>query len=276
MFSLTSLRVFAVAFTAWAGLSTASAGAVLPNRFQVQAFNSGGGFVHATASHGFITGNTKGGNTTPLTTLLNSGTSGQGDSAELRFPRNDKNLNQGSLPIEISASGMFSTAASFGDLDTAGQLVDLVDGTAVLPEQGQWQFLGDSDSASGANPFTSVSTGSTGDLDLNLADWETGTLSGDFVLALKAGNQYAVYAFQGLRDVTRFSYDFGAGDSEFHLGLSHAALYYGGTAAADFGSGDSLSGGAPILNPEPSSLAIFALAGVGMGGLVIRRRRQIH
>lgn len=195
----------------------------------------------ATAVHGFLVGNDTG-SEDPLLTLLNFGTS-TGQSATLVGPPEES--------IEISSTGMFSTSKTIGD-----PFVDLIDGSPVVRGD-NWVFRGKSDD----NPsftFESNPEETYGTLVLKVGDDGISPLSGNVVLSLKAGNQYAVYAFAGLIDVASFEF------KNLPKNLSHASLYT---------STPSPITGPPGAVPEPASLAIFGFGVLGLGIGQLRRRR---
>lgn len=207
----------------------------------MQAFDSGGvslGF--ATAAHGFFTKNDADGSGDPLLTLLNVGTS-TGETATLAP----------SQSIEISSTGMFSTAGTIGD-----PFVDLIAGSS-FQRSGIWEFLGKSDD----NPslaFASADGGNTGSLVLAGG---ISPLSGNVVVSLKAGSQYSVYAFANIKDVVSFEF------KNLPSGLSHASLYTSTPGPT--------TGGPPNPVPEPASLAIFGFGALCLGVGQLRRRRNV-
>ena len=245
---------------------------------QVTAVSEDGSERFADATHGFFIGNGSNGNQPSLAMLLNSGT-GKNEPV-LMF---EATGNKSDTSIYISETGMFSTTATFathpdGTPDLSSdpiQTVDSLQGTVVTRTQ-DWELVGEKSNIDPASyPFSSISlsSGNTqGELVLDGNGDHPVPLSGTYVLALKAANAYAVYAFQNLAGVTKFNFDFRADDSEFQWGLSNVELFYGGPS---INRGPSFDGSDPKTAPEPSSLAIFALVGIGMGWLVAGRRKNL-
>ena len=245
---------------------------------QVTAVSEDGSKRFADATHGFFIGNGSKGKQPSLAMLLNSGT--KKNEPVLMF---EATGNKSNTSIHISETGMFSTTATFatlpdGSLDLSSdpiQTVDSLQGTVVTRTQ-DWEMVGEKSNIDPASyPFSSISlsSGNTqGELVLDRNGDHAVPLSGTYVLALKAANAYAVYAFQNLSGVTQFNFDFRADDSEFKWGLSNVELFYGGPSS---NRGPSFDGSDPKTAPEPSSWAIFALAGIGMGWFTVRRRKNL-
>lgn len=261
------------------GQPTAAGTLYLSHVQQVTAVSEDGSQRFADATHGFFIGNGSEGNQPSLAMLLNSGT--EKNRPVLMF---EATGNKSNTSIHISETGMFSTTATFttlpdGSLDLSSdpiQTVDSLQGTVVSRTQ-DWEMVGEKSNIDPATyPFSSISLSAwntQGELVLDRNGDHAVPLSGNYVLALKAANAYAVYAFQNLVGVTKFNFDFRADDSEFKWGLSNVELFYGGPSTLQ---GTGFDGSDPKTAPEPSSLVIFAIAGIGMGGLIPRRRRQIH
>lgn len=179
------------------------------------------GGVSATAAFANIKGIDAASGGNPLTALLNDGGSGT--------------FYDNNAPFTISSTGMFST------------LADMTHGTTALGEL-TWTFLGKSDDASGG-PFTGNVSGATGTLTLDNA------VSGNVAISLKANNGFSVFAFQGLSNVTEFTFDTQSitkSNGRAGFGLSHASLWVS----------------TPV--PEPMTMAVL---GFGFVGLVGARRR---
>lgn len=123
--------------------------------------------------------------------------------------------------------------------DTLAELANLSAGT--------WTYIGKSDDA-GSGPFTSNPGGTSGTLTLDAP------YSGTFAVSLKSSNEFSLYVWEDVMNVSSFTFDLG--DTN---GLSHASLF----------TSDRVIPG-PI--PEPSTYALM-LAGLGAVGLVARRRR---
>ena len=260
------MRIFTIAVVACGALllggQRSQAGTLfLSNLNQVTAFAGNTAVGNADASHGFLSGNDLSPPT--LLDLLNN------SSAPIEVDMWDgPPANSSNLQVFISENGMFGSTATFSeDLSTIDSIADLASGQTVDSLQGvkiettqAWDLVGttnmEGNQAQGG-PFTSFVNQTSGTLILDV-DASYVPLFGTYVLALKAGGAYAVYAFQDLQGVTSFHFDFG---TTFGEDLSHASLYYGG--------------GHSSVVPEPSSWAIFGLAAIGMVWTVARRRNQL-
>jgi hypothetical protein len=126
---------------------------------------------------------------------------------------------------------------------------------AAISGWGSFSLIGSSDTAGTFGPFTSNPETTEGTLTFDSA------MDGPFVLALKAGNQFSLYFYDGSGDPIS-SIDFSTEGTNLNNqglpnALSHASLY----------------AGAPVPGiPEPETYALM-LAGLGIIGFVSRRRR---
>ena len=177
-------------------------------------------------------------------------------SASLAFP-------YGLTPTAPLCSAFAPVAATFnyssclGSFDQNNLNQDLTNALASFGA-GTLAFRGSSNDPGTFGPFTSNPTGVTGTLTFDAS------LSGPFVLILKAGNQFSMYYFANLTSTSSLVYDTkgtNLNSSGGANGLSHASLY-GGT----FGSSTNIV-------PEPSTYALMATGMIGLVGFA-RRRRQ--
>lgn len=173
-----------------------------------------------------------------------------------------KLLAIGSAAVALSAPALAENCANttFSALAAsacAGSFVGNLNGSAaeltVLGSSfpGSFSYAGSSNDAS-FGPFTADPSGATGGtLTFDSA------ISGQFVIGLKAANNYSFYLFNAASPLTSLSFDSTAGVALNAQGLpqnlSHATLYVGAV-------------------PEPETYALM-LAGLGVIGWVGRRRR---
>jgi hypothetical protein len=235
-FTVFSLFISAMAANASAGVIT-----------NVVAISGNGDRTTATSAIGFISGNDVFGPISggPLLGYLNSGT---GDS-ELVL------LGSPNVNFKISAEGMFA--------EPQGNPADFINKTDgdYITRSDDWSFVGKvgfDEPLEGT--FVSMITQPIGDtpglITLRLAsDGGVAPLGGTVAISLKAGNNYSVYAFQNLTNT--FAFEFSGLPSE----LGNVSLYV--IEGSDVG---------PVV-PEPSSLAIFGLGGLGLGVMGWRRRK---
>lgn len=130
---------------------------------------------------------------------------------------------------------------------------------------GQWSSLGTTDAGSSSGPFSNLSGANSGTLTFD------NPITGFFVVALKASNQFSLYLFNGgtagLSSVafttigTSVNSGNGKkskGNSITAQGLSHASLY-------DFNVPTTTT-------PEPGTLVLM-ITGFAVAGALARRRR---
>lgn len=144
-------------------------------------------------------------------------------------------------PSYVSCTGAFEGNTSNGTINYGGVDFDFIGKTGA--------------DGSGSGPF-----GAFG------ADYKSGVLTfdtpwtGTFVIGLKAGNDYSLYQFSSVAGVTQIFFDtlgVSVNPNGIGNGLSHVSLY----------------GGVPVPSvPEPETYALM-LAGLGIVGLRLRRRR---
>lgn len=120
---------------------------------------------------------------------------------------------------------------------------------------GSMSYLGTTDAGYTNGPFSSVPGTSTGILVLNAP------LTGNYVLSLKVANQFSLYYFAGLTNVTQIDYyTLGSAVNEKGVaqGLSHASLF-----------------GTPTRSvPEPGTVMLMLGGLLGLGA--VRHRRATN
>jgi len=223
--------------------ATASAGLIT----NAVAVSGDGSRTIATAAHGFIAGNDVFGNPPggPLLDYLNFGT---GDS-ELVL------LGSPNTKFKISSEGMF--------VEPQNNLADFINKTdgVFITRSAPWSFIGkvnfgDPTEGTFVSTITQPIGNDPGLISLRpKADSGVAPLGGTVAISIKAGNNYSVYAFQNLTNIRGFEF------SGLPADLSHVSLFV--IDGTDVG---------PVV-PEPSSLAIFGLGGLGLGLVGLRRRK---
>jgi hypothetical protein len=135
----------------------------------------------------------------------------------------------------------------------------LEDVAAEIASQG-WgtspTYLGTTDAGDSDEPFSHVGGGIIGFVTFH------SPLTGDYVLALKAANQFSLYYFAGLVNQSKIFYTtLGTAQNKKGIpqGLSHASLW---------------STGRTVSVPEPASAALLLTGLGGLGFVSIRRREQ--
>jgi hypothetical protein len=136
----------------------------------------------------------------------------------------------------------FACSGAWGGNDANQQADVLAELNNLLADT--WSLSGKSDDANNG-PFTGNPEAGSGTLTFDSA------MSGNFAIALKSGNQFSLYVWQGAVGVTEVGFDT-IGTSSGR-DLSHATLYVGTI-------------------PEPETYALM-LAGLGIVGFMARRRR---
>ena len=152
-------------------------------------------------------------------------------------------------PSFVSCSGAWEG----NNLGNAAKLAEVQ--AQILADFGSsYSLVGSSDGA-GSGPFISNPGGSSGTLTFDSA------VTGSFVVALKAANEFSLYLFNGgsagISSIDYSTLGVSVNRQGIPQGLSHATLYGGGTTP-------------PV--PEPETYALM-LAGLGAVALITRRRR---
>jgi hypothetical protein len=227
---------------------------------------NGSGVTGAAFYHGYIDGNDAEKDGQPLLGYLNSGTDGVNPLPLISFDSTKKNLKE----FTIASGGMFTKANP--DPQTSTPEYNYIEKSAqgvFFDADTQWTYRGKYETGTDQGTTEGFVDGSGGltiedagkektgviDVVVNNGGVETG-LSGDWVVSLKAGPEFSVFAFQGLVNVTQFSF------ANLPHGLSHVAIY----------QADSETPSPGPMVPEPTSLSIFCIAGL-MACARSRRRR---
>ncbi|HUG25996.1 PEP-CTERM sorting domain-containing protein [Piscinibacter sp.] len=163
-------------------------------------------------------------------------------------------METGFEPDALACSGAWEGNVTPQQADVEAQLA--LDFAPFVGAGADFSFVGKSDDADNG-PFTSNPMDTTGTLNFDVP------ITGFFAVALKAGDAFSVYLFDGgVAGLTSIDYST-LGVSVNQDGqaqdLSHATLISVGPFAA------------PI--PEPETYALM-LAGLGVVGFVARRRKR--
>lgn len=222
---------------------------------------NGTGRTQAVFFHGYIYGNDDKGGGEPLLGYLNNGTAGIETN---KLPELDLQDDAGFKTFTISSAGMFTGPNNLqGDPPLEYNYVTKdpdVDDASVpsvryFDADTEWSYRGKYDTEVGGGEFTGDSgglqikqagNGKAGEIEVvvNNGSGDTG-LSGDWVVSLKASNEFSVFAFQGLSNATQFTF------SGLDHGLSHVTFYQADSETPTPG---------PFV-PEPSSISVFFIAG---------------
>lgn len=137
----------------------------------------------------------------------------------------------------------------------ANQVGDVVNQISALG-WGDFSYGGTTDEGQTTGPFSSVDGTSTGSVILD------SPISGPFVLALKANNQFSLYYFANLVGETQFDFDtwgVAVNQNQKAQGLSHASAYVQRTVEV----------------PAPSTWLLLASGVFVFLGMAYRRRESI-
>ncbi len=145
-------------------------------------------------------------------------------------------------------------AFSGNDANQVGAILDAIEGAWGMDVD----YLGTTDEGKTSGPFSFV-PGPDANQGWLVLD---SSLTGDYVLALKAGNSFSLYQFLGLTDVNRIYYTTigtgqnGQGNAK---GISHASLF-----------------GPRVSVPEPGTMALLATGIAGLAFTAARRRKGLE
>jgi hypothetical protein len=159
----------------------------------------------------------------------------------------------------VHAEDCTATTTNPGYVSCAGSFTGNLNGSAsemlalATDFGGSWTYAGKSDDA-GSGPFTSNPASPGGTLTFD------DTLYGEFVIGLKAADQYSYYLFDagatGYGAITFDTLGVAVNKNDVAQALSHAALYTGVSAV-----------------PEPADVLLLA-AGLALVGVNLRRARR--
>ena len=223
---------------------------------------NGDGATDAVFFHGYIDGNDASGSGEPLLGYLNTGTDGVNPLPMISLDSDNKNLKE----FSITSGGMFTeanpdpqtTTPEYNYIEKSAQ-AQFFDSDTQWSYRGKYNTEGSGQFSGGSGGLTVTDAGNekSGVIDVVVNNGSGGTgLSGDWVVSLKASSEFSVFAFQGLDNVTQFTF------SNLPHGLSHVSFY----------QADSETPSPGPMVPEPTSLSIFCLASL-MACVRSRRRR---